>query len=120
MQLFGMITAMDTQDQPLTVSELAVKLTSTEALRKDLRVEEAVRDLNDVGLLLRSQWQTMTRNQIDANKLRVELARIKLAKALPDLKSMEHSTGSGENDKVQFIINLDGGNFNGRNEKTIQ
>lgn len=115
-----MITAMDTKSQPLTVSELADKLTSTEILRRDLRVEEAIRDLNDVGALLRAQWQTMTRNQIDASKLRVELARIKLAKALPDLKSMEHSTGVGENDKVQFIINLDGGKPNGRNAKTIQ
>lgn len=93
-------------DRPISVSELTERTDTPDALRRHLDVESAVRDLNEVGRLLYSQWATLNKNQIDANRLRVEIAKVKLAKALPDLKAMEHSAGDSA-DKVQFVINLD-------------
>lgn len=91
----------------LSISDLANELQSPDALRKALRIEDAIRDINEVGEIVREQWSYMDKNQIEACRLRVEVCRIKINKALPDLKAIEHAATDGSG-KVQFIINLDG------------
>lgn len=88
-----------------TIDDLKSEVLSVDALRKQLRVNDAIADLNDVAQILRYDWENLSKNQIEANRLRVDIARIKLGKVLPDMKAMEHTTG-GDTSKVQFILNL--------------
>lgn len=74
-------------------------------LRSNLRVHEAVNDLIDIANQLRTDWEFMSKNQIEAQRLRADIARLRIAKFVPDLKAVEHSVGDAQS-RVQFVINL--------------
>lgn len=91
--------------QITSVDDLKAAPLSVDQLRKQLRVNDAISDMNDVAQILRFDWQDLSKNQIEACRLRVDIARIKLAKVMPDIKAIEHTAG-GDTSKVQFVINL--------------
>jgi len=74
-------------------------------LRVRLRPNESVGIIQDIEEILLDKWPTLTKNQIDALKLIVDIQFRKLAKILPDLKLMEHGMGETAS-KVNFIINV--------------
>lgn len=91
--------------QITSVDDLKAAPLSVDQLRKQLRVPDAISDMNDVAEILRFDWRDMSKNQIEACRLRVDIARIKLAKVMPDIKAIEHTAG-GDTGKVQFVINM--------------
>jgi hypothetical protein len=88
-----------------TLEDLKAGPLSVDQLRKQLRVNDAITDINDVATILRDDWESLSKNQIEACRLRVDIARIKLAKVMPDIKAIEHTAG-GDTSKVQFVINM--------------
>jgi hypothetical protein len=93
-------------DTPIvTLESLQSGAINLDQMRSQLRINDAISDLNDVANILRYDWETLSKNQIEAQRLRVDVARIKLAKAMPDMKAIEHSVGDPTS-KVQFVINL--------------
>lgn len=88
-----------------TLDDLKSSPLSVDQLRKQLRIPDAIADINDVAGILRSDWDNLSKNQIEACRLRFDIARTKLAKVMPDIKAVEHSAG-GDMSKVQFVINM--------------
>lgn len=97
---------MDTQpSNVISIDSLRQDAMSLDMLRPQLKIQEALQDLNEVAEIVRNDWEILNKNQIEANRLRVDIARIKLAKVIPDIKAIEHSAGD-KSSRVQFVINL--------------
>ena len=64
-------------------------------MREQIDGDAAIADLKDIETTLRAKGETITSNELGALKLRAEIQRVKLAKVLPDLKSVEHDIGDG-------------------------
>lgn len=92
-------------------NSLGKKLTgdvlSLEDLRAKLKITTAISTLGEVEALLKAKGSVLSRNEIDALRLRVEIVKIRLAKVIPDVKSVEYNM-SAEAGKVQFVLNLEG------------
>ena len=77
---------------------------SLDQLKSLLRPKECVDNVLWAEDQIRDNWQSLTRNQIDALKTYAEIQFKKLSKTLPDIRSIEHNAGQ-DHGKVQFIIN---------------
>lgn len=96
---------MTTVQTPISVKELKAADVDVASLRRQMRPDDAVYDINDVAMIVRENWEHMSKNQIEACRLRVDIARLRLSKFIPDLKAVDHTVG-GDTSKVQFVINL--------------
>lgn len=94
-------------DKPISVANLAEKAstTSVDLLRDRLRPADAITAIREIEGILLDEWRGLTRNQIDALKLRTDIQFRKLSKVLPDLKAMDHNVGDTAS-KVTFVLNL--------------
>ena len=89
------------------IAELDRKAYAVDQLRDRLRPFDAVDTINEIQTIIRDEWRTMGKNQVDALKLQSDIQFRKLSKILPDLKAMDHSVGETAS-KVNFIINMSG------------
>ena len=96
------------------MSQNALQLTAedqkkftVDQLRERLRPFDSLDLINEVQEIVKQEWETLGKNQIDALKLQFDIQFRKLSKVLPDLKAMDHNMGETAS-KVNFIINLDG------------
>jgi hypothetical protein len=104
--------------RPQTIDTISPELLqeyNTDILRKRVRPLDVFDEIDEVGDILAREWEALTKNQIDALKLRVDILFRKLAKVLPDLKLMEHDVGDTAG-KVTFIMNLSDKPHNPANE----
>lgn len=60
-----------------------------ELLRKRLRPAEYIARIEESIEILRTHWQTLNKNQIDAHSKIIDANRGLLAKCLPDLRAIE-------------------------------
>lgn len=76
--------------------------TERRLVEERLKPSRLLSELDQIAELLDAHWQTLTRPQVEALKLRASLTIELLKKAVPDLKSIEPA---GANDKaVQYVM----------------
>ena len=80
---------------------------TVDQLRERLRPFDSLDLINEVQEIVKQEWETLGKNQIDALKLQCDIQFRKLSKVLPDLKAMDHNMGDTASN-VNFIINMDG------------
>lgn len=91
---------------PLKASEIDQELFTVEQLRTRLRPFDSIDLINEVQNTLKAEWRSLSKNQIEALSLQVNIQFRKLTKVLPELKATDH-TISGGNSKVTFVINTE-------------
>lgn len=72
-------------------------------LRRRTNPEARLGDIDVVDGILRGSWERLSRNQIDALRLRVDIATKLLGKSLPDVKAVEHSLSAGD-DRIKYVF----------------
>lgn len=77
-----------------------------EALREELRAREYLRQIQDVADVIDENWASIEANQINALKLKADLNFKRLAKCLPDLKSVELTGGSDEDAPLSLTVTV--------------
>lgn len=85
------------------MADLPPKLTPEMALQAQLNAADAVRVINECQGVLEREWATLTRTQVDAQKVLVDLAFRKLLKVLPDKKATDFTVNTDQG-KVNFMI----------------
>lgn len=67
------------------------KVPTAEEIRELINGLDAIRSLNAIDQVLQARSEDITKNEVAALSLRVRIQFGKLAKVLPDLKSIEHN-----------------------------